>query len=250
MTSVLLYYAPMNILEMTSVSKSFGQVSVLHGIDFTLAQGQFCAVMGPSGSGKSTLLNLIAGLLLPDSGDIRIAGQLLSAMDDDARTIFRRRRIGVIFQDYNLIPTLTAEENILLPLLLDKTPPDRAHLDEILTRFDLAPRRAHYPHQLSGGERQRVAIARAIAVRPDIILADEPTGNLDILSGQNFCEVLAQIHAAYGTSILLVSHDPVVAARAPRVALLLDGKMHSPFDTQGNPSAVSRHYLDSLAKQS
>ena len=236
----------MNILEIKSVSKSFGDVSVLHGIDFTLEKGQFCAVMGPSGSGKSTLLNLAAGLLLPDTGDITVTGHLLSAMDDDARTVFRRRHIGVIFQDYNLIPTLTAEENILLPLLLDKADVDRAYLDELLTRFDLTPRRAHYPHQLSGGERQRTAIARALIVRPSIILADEPTGNLDILSGQNFCEVLAQIHAAYGTSILLVSHDPVVTSRAPRVALLLDGKIHSQFNTEGNPSAVSRHYLDSL----
>ena len=238
----------MNILEITSVSKTFGQVSVLRGIDFTLEQGQFCAVMGPSGSGKSTLLHLMAGLLLPDSGEIRVEGQPLSAMDDDARTVFRRRHIGVIFQDFNLIPTLTAEENILLPLLLDKAPVDRAHLDGLLARFDLAPRRAHYPHQLSGGERQRVAIARALDVRPGLILADEPTGNLDILSGQKFCEVLAQIHAAYGASILLVSHDPVVASRAPRVALLLDGKIHSQFDTHGDPSAVSSHYLGSLQK--
>jgi len=240
----------MNILEMKSVCKSFTQtgaaVSVLRDIDFTLEKGQFCAVMGPSGSGKSTLLNLMAGLLLPDSGDIRVDGHLLSAMDDDGRTVFRRRHIGVIFQDYNLIPTLTAEENILLPLLLDKTPVDRAHLGEILDRFGLAPRRAHYPHQLSGGERQRAAIARAIAIRPAIILADEPTGNLDILSGQGFCDVLAEINAAYGTTILLVSHDPVVASRATRVALLLDGKIHSQFDTQGNPSDVSRHYLASL----
>jgi len=236
----------MNILELHSVCKTFGQVNVLRGINFALAKGEFAAIMGPSGSGKSTLLNLAAGLLLPDSGEITVDGQRLSGMDDDARTVFRRRRIGVIFQDYNLIPTLTAEENILLPLLLDKAHVDRAHLDGLLGRFDLAPRRAHYPHQLSGGERQRVAIARALVVRPSIILADEPTGNLDILSGQNFCEMLAQIHADYGASILLVSHDPVVAARAARVAILLDGRIHSQVASQGNPSDISRHYLASM----
>jgi len=240
----------MNTLEMKSVCKSFTQtdtaVNVLCGIDFALEKGEFAAVMGPSGSGKSTLLNLMAGLLLPDSGEIRIDGQLLSAMNDDERTVFRRRHIGVIFQDYNLIPTLTAEENILLPLSLDNAPVDRTRLDEILNRFGLASRRAHYPHQLSGGERQRVAIARALAVRPGIILADEPTGNLDILSGQNFCDVLSQIHTAYGTAILLVSHDPVVASRAARVAILLDGKIHSQTASHGDPSAVSRHYLASL----
>ena len=236
----------MNILALKSVSKSFGDVRVLHGIDFTLEQGQFAAIMGPSGSGKSTLLNLMAGLLLPDAGEIRIDGQLLTAMDDDARTIFRRRHIGVIFQDFNLIPTLTAEENILLPLHLDNAPADRAHLDELLARFGLTPRRTHYPHQLSGGERQRTAIARALIVRPGIILADEPTGNLDILSGQKFCEVLAQIHAAYGTSVLLVSHDPVVAARATRVAILINGAIHSQFDSHGNPADVSRQYLSAM----
>jgi len=235
---------------MHSVTKSFTQsgtaVAALRGVDFTLEKGQFAAIMGPSGSGKSTLLNLMAGLLLPDSGEITINGQVLSAMNDDERTVFRRRNIGVIFQDYNLIPTLTAEENILLPLLLDKRTADRAHLDEILARFDLASRRAHYPHQLSGGERQRVAIARALVIRPGIILADEPTGNLDILSGQKFCDVLAQIHAAYNTSILLVSHDPVVASRASRVSILLDGKIHDQFTSQGNPTDVVQRYLRNL----
>ena len=233
----------MNILEMTSVSKSFGRVGVLNGMDFMLEKGQFAAVMGPSGSGKSTLLHLMAGLLLPDSGDIRVDGCLLSAMDDDARTVFRRRHIGVIFQDYNLIPTLTVEENVLLPLLLDRVPVDHAHLNEILARFDLTPRRTHYPHQLSGGERQRTAIARAIAVRPAIILADEPTGNLDILSGQKFCDVLSDIHTAYGATLLLVSHDPVVAARASQVAILLNGKIHRWFASRGNPSDISRQYI-------
>ncbi|MCL1857500.1 MAG: ABC transporter ATP-binding protein, partial [Kiritimatiellaeota bacterium] len=223
----------MNILELNAVCKSFTQsdspVDVLRGIDFTLAKGEFAAIMGPSGSGKSTLLGLMAGLLLPDSGEITVDGKRLSAMDDDARTVFRRRHIGVIFQDYNLIPTLTAEENILLPLHLDKATLDRARLDDLLARLDLTDRRAHYPHQLSGGERQRVAIARALAVRPALILADEPTGNLDILSGQRFCDMLASLHAAYGASILLVSHDAAVAARAARVAILIDGAIRDTF---------------------
>ena len=237
----------MNILELASVEKSFGETPVLRGVDFALEKGGFCAVMGPSGSGKSTLLGLAAGLLLPDNGEVRVDGKPLSGMDDDGRTVFRRRNIGVIFQDFNLIPTLTAEDNILLPLKLDKAPVDRGHVGELLARFDLVPRRGHYPHQLSGGERQRTAIARSLVMRPGLILADEPTGNLDLLSGQRFCDILAEINRAYGASILLVSHDPVVASRASRVSILLDGAIHGHFDSHGDPSEISRHYFASLA---
>ena len=233
----------MNILELQSIHKSFGDVGVLRGVDFTLAKGEYAAIMGPSGSGKSTLLHLAAGLLLPDNGGINVNGAALPGMDDDARTVFRRRNIGLVFQDFNLIPTLTAEENILLPLLLDKAAVDRGHIDGLLARFELAARRGHYPHQLSGGERQRVAIARALAMRPCLLLADEPTGNLDILSGRKFCDVLAEIHAGYGTSILLVSHDPVVASRASRVAILMDGKIQADFASQGGPTELSSRYL-------
>jgi len=239
----------MNILEFHSVQKTFGAVDVLRGVDFALARGEFAAIMGPSGSGKSTLLHLAAGLLLPDGGEIRVNGTPLPGMDDDARTVFRRRNIGLVFQDFNLIPTLTAEENILLPLLLDKAAVDRGHIAGLLGRFDLAPRRGHYPHQLSGGERQRVAIARALAMRPGLLLADEPTGNLDILSGQKFCNTLAEINAAYGTSILLVSHDPVVASRASRAAILVDGKIRGGIAPRGDPSEISRHYLSLMGPQ-
>jgi len=235
----------MDIMEMKGVCKSFAAVAVLRGVDFALGKGEFAAIMGPSGSGKSTLLSLMAGLLLPDSGEICVDGKRLTAMDDDARTVFRRRHIGVIFQDYNLIPTLTAEENILLPLHLDKATGDRDRLDDLLVRFDLAPRRTHYPHQLSGGERQRVAIARALVTRPAVILADEPTGNLDILAGQRFCETLVTAHATYGTSILLVSHDVHVASRASRVAILIDGAIHDTFAPR-NAEDVSSRYLHAL----
>ena len=235
------------MLSFSHVSKSFGSTTVLRNVDFTLSQGEFAAIMGPSGSGKSTLLNLAAGLLLPDSGEISVAGKSFAGIDDDARTIFRRRNIGVIFQDFNLIPTLTAEENLILPFKLDNAPVDRAHITELLTRFDLSPRRGHYPHQLSGGERQRVAIARALVMRPGLILADEPTGNLDILSGKKFCEVLAQIRDSYNTSILLVSHDPVVASHASRVSILLDGAIHDRFDAHGDPSEISKRYLASIS---
>lgn len=240
----------MTILEFNDVSRTFTQtgipVPVLQNVNFSVAQNEFAAVMGPSGSGKSTLLNLAAGLLVPDSGEIYICGECLSAMNDDKRTVFRRRNLGIIFQDYNLIPTLTAEENIVLPVLLDGLRPDTAYLNELLERFGLNPRRKHYPHELSGGERQRVAIARALIIRPKLILADEPTGSLDILTGKKFCELLDAIHKTSGTSILLVSHDPVVSAHADSVSILAGGGIRTRFRSDGNPADISEHYISSI----
>jgi putative ABC transport system ATP-binding protein len=240
-------------LEVKRLVKTFGgsdnPVTVLDGVDLTLARGAFAAVMGPSGSGKSTLLHLIAGLLTSDSGEIRIGGDLISEMADAAVTRFRRNRIGLIFQDFNLIPTLTAEENIALPLLLDRKTPDPAAIAGLLARFGLAQRRTHLPAKLSGGERQRVAIARALVTQPDIVLADEPTGNLDSPAGRAFCDLLRTMNEERGCTILMVSHDPVVAATAQRVHLLKDGRFVGDFDTGHDPAYVSACYLRGMAAE-
>jgi putative ABC transport system ATP-binding protein len=224
-------------------------IDVLAGIDLELQPGAFEAVMGPSGSGKSTLLHLLAGLLSADGGEIAIGGEVITRLDDEALTIFRRRRIGLVFQDFNLIPTLTAEENITLPLLLDHREPDPQTVDPLLERLGLAARRRHLPSRLSGGERQRVAIARALVNNPAIVLADEPTGNLDSPAGRAFCDLLRETNAATGCTILLVSHDPIVAAAAARVHLLRDGRLVGHFETEHDSARVAAHYLDSMNRR-
>ena len=237
-------------LEVTNLSKRFGdeanRVTVLNDVTFSLAHGAFDAVMGPSGSGKSTLLHVLAGLLSSDQGDIRVGGVSISSMNDNEVTCFRRRRIGLIFQDFNLIPTLSAEENIALPLLLDRKTPDPRAVEALLEKLGLSQRRSHRPLQLSGGERQRVAIARALVTRPDIVLADDPTGNLDSPAGRAFCELLSRMNAEEGRTILLVSHDPMVAAAARRVHLLKDGRFVDCFDTNHDAARVSARYLETM----
>ena len=237
-------------LDVRRLMKTFGgsenPVMVLNGVDLALERGGFTVVMGPSGSGKSTLLHLAAGLLTGDSGEIRVGGDLISGMDDATITRFRRDRIGLIFQDFNLIPTLTAEENIVLPLLLGRKSPDPAAVDALVARLGLSHRRSHLPGKLSGGERQRVAIARALVTNPDIVLADEPTGNLDSPAGRAFCELLRTMNEAQGCTILMVSHDPVVAATARRAHLLKDGRFVDAFDTNHDPAFVSVRYLKAM----
>ncbi len=237
-------------LEVKGLFKSFGEtpdrVTVLNGVDLTLARGSFEAVMGPSGSGKSTLLHLVAGLLAADGGDIRVGGVTISGMSDRDVTCFRRRRIGLVFQDYNLIPTLTVEENIALPLLLDRKIPDAVQIEALLEKFGLMQRRAQVPLKLSGGERQRVAIARALVAKPDIVLADEPTGNLDSPAGRAFCGLLRTMNEEEGRTILMVSHDPVVAAAAKRVHLLKDGRFVDRFETAHDAALVAGRYLETM----
>ena len=198
------------------IHKTFGRsdtaVEVVKNLDFSLAQGKFEAIMGPSGSGKSTLLHLIAGLLSPDAGSISIGGQIITSMNDHDMTVFRRRNIGLIFQDYNLIQTLTAEENIALPLLLDHAKNNGDRIEKLMDTLGLMPRRKHLPTKLSGGERQRVAIARALAGNPAVVLADEPTGNLDSPAAHDFCALMKQLNRETGCAILMVTHDPVIAA--------------------------------------
>src|SRR5579863_6623044 len=217
------------MIQLTDVSKSYGDsgaVQALHNLSLTVEQGERVAVMGPSGSGKSTLLNLICGLDEPTSGSIKLEGVELSALDDDWRTRLRREKIGMIFQTFNLLPTLTALENIALPLRLQglrrRETEERA--TAMLERVGLKVRAHHRPDELSGGERQRVAIARALVFRPPILLGDEPTGNLDSATGGEILRLLDDLHREFNTTVLLVTHNDLAAAFCDRVLTLRDGQ--------------------------
>ena len=239
-------------VAVTGLSKSFGEgqsrVDVIRDLSFGLRRGAFEAVMGASGSGKSTFLHLVAGLLRPDSGEVSVGGAPLSSMGDREATIFRRRHIGLVFQDFNLVPTLTARENIELPLLLDRAKVDEAGIRALASTLGIEERLSHFPSQLSGGERQRVAVARALATNPDVILADEPTGNLDSPAAKSLCALLRRLNEETGCAILMVTHDPIVAAAATRFHLLRDGAFSGVFDTGHDPETVSRRYLEATAR--
>lgn len=221
----------MSVLEARQLHKQYilGELTVnaLDGVDFQLQKGEFVAIMGPSGSGKSTLLHLMGGLDQPTSGSVYLAEKQLSGSDDNQTTLARRHNIGFIFQFFNLVPTLNAEENILLPLIIDgKDPKDyQTRLDGLLELVGLSSRRHHRPDQLSGGEQQRVAIARALITKPSVVLADEPTGNLDTKSGKVIMELLRRSCDQLKQSIIEVTHDPRAAAYADRVVFLRDGKI-------------------------
>ena len=203
------------------------RVEALRGIDLTVARGEFVSVMGPSGSGKSTLLHLIGGLDQPTTGAVLLDGTDLAALNDDALTLVRRRRIGFVFQAFNLIDVLTAEENVALPLLIDGMAETEAHrrAAEALEQVGVAHRKGHWPSKLSGGEQQRVAVARALVTRPLLLLADEPTGNLDSASGDQVLTLLRRLVDEEGQTILLVTHDARQAARANRLVRLRDGRV-------------------------
>jgi putative ABC transport system ATP-binding protein len=202
-------------------------VDILKGIDFKIARGEFAAIMGASGSGKSTLLGLLAGLDNPSSGSVSLNGSVISYLAEDKLAQLRGRTVGFVFQSYQLIPTLTALENVLLPYELNDDMGDRkAGLErakQLLNSVGLAARLDHYPVQLSGGEQQRVALARAFILRPPIVLADEPTGNLDTTNGQHILDLLLHLNRVEGTTLVLVTHDPALAAHAGRVITLRDG---------------------------
>ena len=217
----------MNLLEVKNISKTYGNgetaVKALKNVSFCVEKGEFLAIVGESGSGKSTLLNMIGALDSPTAGKVIIDGKDIMAMKDNAATIFRRRNIGFIFQAFNLIPELTVEQNIVFPLLLDYQKPDQKYLDELLNILNLENRRKHLPGQLSGGQQQRVAIGRALITRPSIILADEPTGNLD---SQNSSEVIALLKDAarrYEQTIIMITHNRVIAQSADRILQVKDG---------------------------
>jgi putative ABC transport system ATP-binding protein len=201
------------------------ETTVLNSVDLGIERGQFVAVMGPSGSGKSTLLHLLGGLDRPTSGEVFVAGRALSKLSDDDLTLLRRRRIGFIFQSFNLLPTLTAEENVALPLLADGRPPANDRVRDLLDLVRLGDRREYRPDQLSGGQQQRVAIARALVTDPDLILADEPTGNLDSKSGSIVLETLRKICDGLGATIVMVTHDPRAASFADRAIYVKDGQI-------------------------
>ena len=217
----------MNLLEVNQICKTYGSgeaaVYALKNVSFSVPKGEYVAVVGESGSGKSTLLNMLGGLDTPTSGKVLIDSKDTFAMNDHALTIFRRRNIGFIFQAFNLVPELTVEQNIVFPMLLDYRKPDSKYLEELLTVLNLRERRNHLPSQLSGGQQQRVAIGRALITRPSLILADEPTGNLDT---QNSSEVIALLKNAsrkYEQTIIMITHNRTIAQSADRVLQVSDG---------------------------
>ena len=217
----------MDLLEVKSLSKTYGSgetaVHALRNVSFSVPKGEFVAIVGESGSGKTTLLNLLGALDTPTSGKVLIDGKDTFAMKEKALTVFRRRNIGFVFQSFNLIPELTVEQNMIFPVLLDGQKPNKRYLEELLTVLNLGQRRRHLPSQLSGGQQQRVAIGRALMTRPALILADEPTGNLD---SQNSSEVIALLKAAskrYEQTILMITHNRAIAQTADRVLSVSDG---------------------------
>ena len=217
----------MDLLEVKNISKNYGTgetvVHALKNADFSVPKGEFVAIVGESGSGKSTLLNMIGALDTPTSGKVFIDGKDIFSMKEHSLTVFRRRNIGFIFQSFNLIPELTVEQNMIFPVLLDYQKPDKKYLEELLTVLGLTERRSHLPSQLSGGQQQRAAIGRALIARPALILADEPTGNLDT---QNTSEVMALLKEAsrlYQQTIVMITHSQNIAQTADRILQVSDG---------------------------
>ena len=219
----------MDLLEVKNICKTYGSgeaaVTALKDVSFTVPKGGYVAVVGESGSGKSTLLNMIGALDTPTSGRVLIDGRDIFAMDDRKLTIFRRRNIGFIFQAFNLIPELTVEQNIIFPALLDYQKPDKAYLEELLTVLDLKERRHHLPSQLSGGQQQRAAIGRALFTRPALILADEPTGNLDTKNSREVIALLKEASKKYEQTIIMITHSRSIAQTADRVLRVSDGSL-------------------------
>lgn len=217
----------MNLLEVDDLCKTYGSgeaaVRALKNVSFSVPKGEYVAVVGESGSGKSTLLNMIGGLDAPTSGSVMIGGKDIVSMNDRKLTIFRRRNIGFIFQAFNLIPELTALQNIIFPVLLDYQKPDKKYLEELLTVLDLKERCNHLPSQLSGGQQQRVAIGRALITRPSLILADEPTGNLDTQNSSEVIALLKEASQKYEQTIIMITHSRSIAQTADRVLQVSDG---------------------------
>lgn len=238
----------MKALKASGVGHKYGEQEVLKDFAIELDPGDFVALMGPSGSGKSTFLHLAAGLLQCQSGVIEVGGENVAAMSDTKATIFRRRHEGVIFQSFNLMENLTVEKNVALPLKLDGKSKSKVEVEQrmekLLKLLGLEGKRNRLPRELSGGEQQRVAIARALFAKPEVVLADEPTGNLDAKSSKAICELLKEVNKSEQSAILLVTHDPQVAACAKKVAFLKDGAIAAVHDTDGDAEKVSRLYLE------
>lgn len=217
----------MNLLEVKSISKTYDSgntaVHALRNATFSVPKGEYVAIVGESGSGKSTLLNMIGALDTPTSGKVYIDGKDIFGMKERNLTVFRRRNIGFIFQSFNLIPELTVEQNIIFPILLDYQKPDKKYLEELLTVLNLKERRNHLPNQLSGGQQQRVAIGRALITRPSLILADEPTGNLDTQNSSEVIALLKEASRKYEQTIIMITHNRSIAQSADRILRVSDG---------------------------
>ena len=218
----------MNI-ETKELSKIYGggenRVVALNCVSLKIVPGDFISIIGPSGSGKSTLLHLLSGLDRPTSGHLNYDGKDIYSLTDKELSAFRRQRIGFIFQQFNLLPVLTARENIIMPLLLDKKQPDEAYLEQLSQMLGIHDRLTHLPHELSGGQQQRVAIARALVAKPDVIFADEPTGNLDSRSGGEVMKMLKAVHEKMGKTLVVITHDNRIAAMADRQLSIVDGTL-------------------------
>jgi putative ABC transport system ATP-binding protein len=236
-----LAYAPFDLpstddiaVSATALTRTYGEggsaVRALRGVSIDVPAGQFAAVMGPSGSGKSTLMHLLAGLDTPDAGSVHIAGEDITTMSDRELTRLRRKHIGFVFQSFNLLPTLSAEENVLLPLAIAGRRPEAHVVDALMERMGLADRRDHKPAQLSGGQQQRVAVARALISTPTVLFADEPTGNLDSASGTEVLDLLRTAVDEDGQTTVMVTHDARAAATADRVLFLADGRVVADLD--------------------
>lgn len=221
----------MSVLEIRDLKKYYGKdeslVKALDGINLTVKKGEFIAIVGSSGSGKSTLLNMIGGLDTPSEGTVIVDGKEISKMEDEDQTIFRRRQIGFIFQNYNLVPMLNVYENIILPIELDGDEINKKFIDNIIDLLHLESKTKSYPNMLSGGQQQRVAIARALASKPSIILADEPTGNLDSKTGQEVLGLLKVTAEKFNQTIVMITHNLEIAQLADRIIRIEDGKIYS-----------------------
>ena len=219
----------MTILETKALHKHYGsgetEVRALDGVDLTVEKGEFAAVVGTSGSGKSTLLHMLGGLDRPTSGSVSVDGKDIFSLKDEALTIFRRRKIGFVFQNYNLVPVLSVYENIVLPIQLDGQKPDAAYVDQIIETLGLEKKLRNLPNNLSGGQQQRVAIARALAAKPAIILADEPTGNLDSRTSQDVMSLLKVTSQQFAQTIVMITHNEEIAQMADRIIRIEDGRI-------------------------
>ena len=219
----------MKILEVTNLCKTYGKgdtmVKALDNVSFSVEKGEFVAIIGPSGSGKSTLLHILGGVDVPTSGSVVINQTDISNLDETALAIFRRRQIGLIYQFYNLIPILTVQENLTLPLLLDGRKPDKKQIDTLVKRLGLENRLDHLPNQLSGGQQQRVSIGRALVNNPALMLADEPTGNLDSENSKEIISLLRQFNKEFNQTVIIITHDEEIANSADRVITIEDGKI-------------------------
>ena len=219
----------MKILETKNLCKTYGEgdtlVKALDNVSFSVEQGEFIAIVGPSGSGKSTLLHILGGVDVPTSGEVIINGTKISDLDETALAIFRRRQIGLIYQFYNLIPILTVEENLTLPLLLDGRKPDQKQIEMLVEKLGLENRLKHLPNELSGGQQQRVSIGRALLTSPALLLADEPTGNLDSENSKEIIKLLRQFNKENKQTVIIITHDERIALSADRVIEINDGKI-------------------------